>query len=189
LIDSTRKKLPFTLAFRLPEEANRLISCYHRRLSGFCSEFDPPETAHLTVKYLGYESPKFPEAAAEGLIPILAKICKPFLPLRVYIRGIDIFIADKERQETVVFLKILPNSDLKGLHNEIRSALGDTLEEFPHADGDNFVPHITISKHLQECYNDKIKRLIQRSRKTAKRLFKLTDLVLFTPSAIYPVFP
>ncbi|NLI75798.1 MAG: 2'-5' RNA ligase family protein [Candidatus Riflebacteria bacterium] len=184
-----RNRLPFTLAFRLPEEGLRLLACYHRRLSGFCREFDPHESAHLTVKYLGYESPGFTEADAVALVPELARISRPFLPIQVCVRGIDIFVTNEERKEAVVFLKVLSGERLHDLHETIVGQLGERLEAFPHADGPNFVPHITISKNLQNYDHDRIARLIHRSRKTAKRHFKLDDLVLFTPRAIYPLFP
>lgn len=184
-----KNRLPFTLAFRLPEEALRLLAVYHRRLAGFCREFDPHETAHLTVKYLGYESPGFMESDVMTMLPELARVCRPFIPLRICVRGIDIFITDEVKKEAVVFLKVLSSERLIEMHETIRRRFGDRLEAFPHADGPNFVPHITISKKLQHYDHERITRLIHRSRKSARRQFRLTDLVLFTPRAIYPLYP
>ncbi len=185
--DEPKNRLPYTLAFRLPEDNRRLIASFRRKLAGLCLRFDPLEISHVTVKYLGYSSPGMTEENVVGLIPRIREIAGRFIPLRVFVRGIDMF--DKEPiVNPVVFLKILPCSELQAFHESVRSGLGKEIEDFPHADGENYLPHITVSKMVDRRKIEAIRRVIYRSRKCGKNSFKLTDLVVFTPLATYPVF-
>lgn len=188
-MDTIQSKLPFTLAFRLPSEALKLISCYHRKLNGLCERFDPIESAHLTVKYLGYSSPSFTEDDVFNLLPKISDISKKYIPLKIYIRGIDIFCHNEaeERVFYLVYLKVLPNPELERFHADVMSSLGSAIDAFPHADGPNFKPHITISKGVPQNNVDRIKKLIVRSRKTCKRMYKMDELVVFTPTVTLPV--
>ncbi|MFZ2957037.1 MAG: 2'-5' RNA ligase family protein [Candidatus Ozemobacteraceae bacterium] len=180
--------LPYTVAFLLPQEILHFVTVQRRRLSDCCRRFDPLETLHLTIKYLGYPSEDFPEKFAIQLIPRIADILRPFVPVKVAIRGIDLFWAGPG-QPPVAYLKVLSVEQLRFMHEALTSGLGNDIECFPHADGKNFKPHITISKHVEEREIERVLRLIYRSRKTAKRDFTLANVVLFTPNATYPIFP
>ena len=179
---------PYTLAFRLAQTCQNLITAYHRKLSAVCERFAAPETAHVSVKYLGYPGPGFPEEAAEELIPLIRSIAEPFLPVRIFIRGLDLFgtLADETQ---VVFLKVLPNEKLQALHDHLTQGLGDRIDQFPHADGHNFRPHVTLSLQIRPNRFPVLHRLINRSHRTAKRQYKLDQLVLLTPQREIPIFP
>jgi len=181
------KKLPFTVAFLLPTGILRLLSLFHRKLAAYCLKFDEPETAHLTVKYLGYSSEKFPESHVIGLIPQIAEIARPFLPIDISIRGLDIF-KQHAHADPVVFIKVLDCEKLFLLHLALQRGLGNSIDKFPHADGENFKPHITLSKKIDLQKIEPLKKIIFRSKKMAKRHFRLEKLALLTPEAIFPIF-
>ncbi len=181
-------KLPYTLAFRLPAESRRLIAIWHRRLNGLCSKFDPLDVAHLTVKYLGYPGESMTEQDVRNFLPHIARIAMPFLPMKVFVRGLDLFSYTAEKSP-LVYLKVLPSKELSELHEAIRCGLGKAIDAFPNADGENFKPHITLSKQIWGKNTDKLRQMIHRSHKSAKRLFKLTDLVVFTANDVYQVLP
>lgn len=180
--------LPYTLAFRLPAESQRLIAIWHRRLNGLCSRFDPLDLSHLTIKYLGYSGEGMTEQAVRNMLPRIAEIAKPFLPMKVFMRGLGLFSYSAEKSP-LVYLKVLPSTELTGLHEAIRHGLGKAIDDFPHADGENFKPHVTISKQILDNGKDRLQQLIHRSNRSAKRMFKLTDLVVFTPRDVYQVIP
>ena len=182
----TTNKLPITVAFLLPEECFQLIALYRRKLAGSCLRFDELETAHLTVKYLGYCSPSFSERHVAHLIPRIAELTKSFVPMNIAIRGIDLFETHPD-SSPVVFLKVLSCGQLSAMHEALRLGLSKEIEPFPHADGENYIPHITLSKNIDLRRQETVKKLIFRSKKTAKRHFTLSELVLLTPTAIHPI--
>lgn len=188
MTDGRGCKLPYTLAFRLPAESQRLIAIWHRRLNGLCSRFDPLDLAHLTIKYLGYPGEGMAEQDVRNLLPRIAEIVKPFLPMKVFLRGLDLFSYAAEKSP-LVYLKVLPSQELTELHEAVRHGLGKAIDDFPHADGENFKPHITLSKQIWPNDTGRLKQLIHRSHKSAKRMVKLTDLVVFTPNDVYQVIP
>lgn len=153
-----------------------------------CSKFDPLDVAHLTIKYLGYSGEGMSEEDVHNLLPRIAEIAKPFLPMKVFVRGLDLFFYTAEKSP-LVYLKVLPSKELSELHEAVRSGLGKAIDAFPHADGENFKPHITLSKQIWGNGTDRLRQLIHRSHKSAKRLFKLTDLVVFTPNDVYQILP
>lgn len=187
---ATYRHLPYTVAFLLPPDALQLVTLQRRRLAGCCHRFDPTETLHLTIKYLGYPSESFPERAVKNLIPKISELLRSFIPVRITIRGIDIFgDTDDPEREPVIFLKVLDTEPLRQMHEILRRELGCSIEPFPHADGANFRPHITISKQIDRGKLPMVRRLIYRSHKTSKREYSLSNLVLFTPNATYPILP
>ncbi|HOY68415.1 MAG TPA: 2'-5' RNA ligase family protein [Candidatus Ozemobacteraceae bacterium] len=188
MTDGRGCKLPYTLAFRLPAESRKLIAIWHRRLNGICSKFDPLDVAHLTVKYLGYPGDGMTERDVRNLLPRIAEIAQPFLPMKVFVRGLDLFSYEASKSP-LVYLKVLPSRDLAALHEAIRNGLGKAIDAFPHADGENFKPHITLSKQIAGEDLDRLLQLIHRSHKSAKRMFKLADLVVFTANDVYQVLP
>ncbi|MBF0500046.1 MAG: 2'-5' RNA ligase family protein [Candidatus Riflebacteria bacterium] len=185
---SSFQQLPYTVAFLLPHEMLHMVSVQRRRLSGCCLRYDPLETLHLTIKYLGYPSADFSEKVVVQLIPRIADTLSEFLPMRIAIRGIGMFQIDPDR-DPVVYLKVLAHNSLLKMHEALTKSLGSDIACFPFADGNNFEPHITISKHVDKSEIGRLHRIIYRSRKTVKREFTLTNIVLFTPIATYPVLP
>ncbi|MBP7633410.1 2'-5' RNA ligase family protein [Candidatus Ozemobacteraceae bacterium] len=187
-MDNRGCKLPYTLAFRLPAESRRLIATWHRRLNGFCTKFDPVDLAHLTIKYLAYPNEGMTEQDVRNLLPRIAEIARPFLPMKVFIRGLDLFSYAAEKSP-LLYLKVLTSRELQEFHEAVRLGLGKAIDPFPHADAENFKPHITLSKQVEKSDLDGLKQLIHRSHKSAKRMFKLIDLVVFTPNDVYQVLP
>jgi len=184
------RHLPYTVAFLLPQDALQLVTLQRRRLAGCCHRFDPTETLHLTIKYLGYPSERFSEKAVKSFIPRISDLLRKFIPVRISIRGIDIFgDTDDPERDPVIFLKVLDTDPLRQMHDILRRELGNSIEPFPHADGANFRPHITISKQIDRRKLPMVRRLIYRSHKASKREFLLSNLVLFTPNATYPILP
>ncbi|HNV70477.1 MAG TPA: 2'-5' RNA ligase family protein [Candidatus Ozemobacteraceae bacterium] len=185
-MNDAKPKLPYTVAFMIPPEAINLLVFWRKKVAPFCEKIDPLEVAHMTVKYLGFPSETFREESVVSLIPRLAKIVAPHLPVRVSVRGLDLFDC---HCEPVVYLKVVSGGALAEIHDAIRVGLGKDIETFPHADGENYRPHITISKQIKHRQIDALRQLIHRSKKSAKRTFKLTQLVLLTPWDIYPILP
>lgn len=185
-MSDNKGKLPYTVAFMIPPDAVNLLVFWRKKLTPYCEKIDPLEVAHMTVKYLGYPSDTFREESVAGMIPRMARIVEPFLPVRVSVRGLDLFDC---HSEPVAFLKVVSGGGLREIHEALRTGLGRDIEPFPHADGDNYRPHITISKQIKHTHIETIRRLIHRSHKSAKRTFKLTHLVLLTPWDIYPILP
>lgn len=187
-MEHNQGKLPYTLAFKLPSEAGNIISAYRRKLAGVCEKFEPIESAHLTVKYLGYPSPELSEHELVALIPEIARIARPFLPIKIFSRGIGFFEYDSP-ENRVVYLKILFNQTLMTMHERICKSLAKRIDAFTHAEGSNFTPHVTISKSLLPGRIETLNRLIFRSHKSAKRSFKLSDLVILTSGQTIHIFP
>jgi 2'-5' RNA ligase len=181
-------RLPLTIAFFLPPEALRLMGLFKRKLQGLCAQFENYETAHLTVKYVGYLSEGFSESHAISLIPRIAEIARPLVPVNVAIRGIELFEND-QGEAIVAYMKVLSGEKLVALHEAIRHGLGNAVEAFPHADGPQYRPHITVSKDLLPNRVPALQKMVLRSKKSAKRHLRLTELVFMTPTAIYPIFP
>ncbi len=181
-----KPKLPYTVAFMIPPEAVNLLVFWRKKVAPFCEKIDPLEVAHMTVKYVGFPSDTFREETVVSLIPRMAEIVAPYLPVRVSVRGLDLFDC---HAEPVVFLKVVSGGALAEIHEALRTRMAKEIEHFPHADGENYRPHITISKQIRHNQTDALRRLIHRSKKSAKRTFKLTQLVLLTPWDIYPILP
>lgn len=178
--------LPFTLAFRLPRKAVSILKSYQSKLQKICDSIEDPFTAHITVKFLGHSSDYLTKERVIGFIPEIYRIAKRFVPIGVYVKGIETFNYH-EGKSPVVYLKILPNQKLLEFHKALCDELGDRIDIFPHADGENYLPHITLSKFLKPQYAKKLNTIIHRSKKAKKRLIKIEDLVIFTPSRMFHV--
>ena len=179
-------QLPYSIAFYLPAEILGLMAVFRRKLAECCREFEPPESAHLTVKYLGFPAQDFSEEELARFIPRLAAIARPFLPLAISLRDLDTF-REPPPCQPVVYLKVLSSEPLRQLHEKLREGLSRIAESFPHGDGKNFKPHITLSKKLDAQQTRRLEQIIFRSKKAAKRRFQLSRLVLMTPAAVYPI--
>ena len=178
--------LPYTLAFRIPVKFRSYLATCHRKLSSVCQDFEPPEIAHITVKYLGQSSDYLTDKRVVSFLPRIAELVKEFIPLSIYVRGFDTFYYEEGRSP-VIFLKVLPNEKLLKLHQTICEEMGNEIDIFPHADGENFQPHITISKHLIPGAQRKLNRIIFRSKRGKKRMLKLYDMVVFSPNRMFHV--
>lgn len=179
------KNLPYTLAFRIPADFRNYLNSCQQKLTGICHSCEPPETAHLTVKFLGYSSDFLDDQRIIELLPEIHQIAQKYLPLKIYMRGFDIF-RYAEGRATVVFLKVLPCEALIRFHHEICDRFKE-FELFPHADKDNFQPHITLSKDLIRGNEPQLQKILLRSRKMAKRHLKVSDLVVMSPNRMFPV--
>ena len=183
--DENNRNLPYTLAFRVPVSFRGYLSACQQKLVQVCNSFEAPETAHLTVKFLGFSSDFLDDARIVELLPEIHAIAAKYLPLKIYMRGFEMF-RYAEGRATVVFLKVLPCPALIDLHNEICDRFGE-FEVFPHADKDNYQPHITLSKDLKAGSGEQLQRIVNRSRKMAKRHLKVCDLVVMSPNRMFPV--
>jgi 2'-5' RNA ligase len=162
------------------------MSACNRKLHEVVRSFEPPDMWHLTVKFLGHSSENLNDEAIIDLLPELYDLTKKYLPLTIYIRGFSTFTY-KNNRNSVIFLKVMPNKALIEMHYEICEKFSDRFIFFDHADKDNFEPHITLSKDLYKGKDEKIERLVARSRKMAKRRLKLDDLVVMSPTRLFPV--
>ena len=183
-----KTNFPYTLAFKLPPDCQSLIAAFHRKLSRVCEGFAAPEIAHVSLKYLGYSGPTMTEEAVISMIPRIREIAAPFLPIRIFIRGLALFGSASEANQ-VVFLKVMPNEQLFALHEAITNGLGGAIDSFPHTDGQNYRPHVTLSMQIRPNLQRGLERIVNRSRQAAKRQYKLRNLVLLTPQQELPVFP
>jgi 2'-5' RNA ligase len=183
-----KNRLPYSIAFYLPPEILGLMAIFRRKLADCCREFEPLESAHLTVKYLGFPVKDFSEAELLANLPRLAEIARPLLPLPIALRDLGTF-REAPPCEPLVFLKVLSAEPLRELHERLREGLRHLAESFPHGDGANFKPHITLSKRLIPQSLRLLERIIFRSRKASKRRFLLNRLVLMTPAVVYPIIP
>ncbi len=181
-----QKSLPYTLAFRVPLDLRRFIAACNRKLSEVCRSFEPIETAHVTIKFLGHSSNHLNEETVIGYLPEIHRIAWKYMPLNIYLRGFSTFQYDAGRS-AVVFLKVLPNVQLALLHREICEKFAGVFDIFPHAEQENFEPHLTLSKDVFSEKSQQIARIVARSHKMAKRMVKLNDLVVMTPSRLFPV--
>lgn len=181
-----QKSLPYTLAFRVPQSFRKFISACNRKLGEVCRSFEPVETAHITVKFLGHSSEHLNEERIIEYLPAIHEIAQKYLPMTLYFRGFSTFQYEVGRN-AVIFLKIMPSAALNAFHHEVCEVFADTFEIFPHADQHNFEPHLTLSKDLHQNKNLQIARLIARSHKMAKRMLKLDDLVVMSPNRLFPV--
>lgn len=183
--DENNRNLPYTLAFRVPAIFRSYLAACQQKLLRVCDSFEPPETAHLTVKFLGFSSEFLDDQRIIGLLPSIHSICARYLPLKIYVRGFDVFRYAQGRA-TVIFLKVLPCQALQNLHNEVCEKFGE-FEIFPHADRHNYQPHITLSKDLKPGHAEELQKILLRSRKMAKRHLKVSDLVVMSPNRMFPV--
>lgn len=184
-VEINTKNLPYTLAFRIPVSfRDYLAGCQHK-LTNICNSVEPPETAHLTVKFLGFSSDFLDDKRIIKLLPEIYRIAQKYLPLKIYLRGFDTFKYGEGRAN-VIFLKVMPCEALIALHNEICDHF-EQFELFPHADKDNFQPHITLSKDLIHSREQQLHKILLRSRKMAKRHLKVSDLVVMSPNRMFPV--
>lgn len=182
----SQKSLPFTLAFRVPLSFRKFISACNRKLSEVCRSFEPIETAHITVKFLGHSCDHLNEDTIVDYLPRIHEIAREFVPLKVFVRGFSTFQYETGRK-SVIYLRIMPNSRLEDFHHKVCDYFSDVFETFPHADQHNFEPHLTLSKDLYQHKNQLIERIIARSHKMAKRMLKLDDLVVMSANRLYPV--
>ncbi len=183
--EESNRNLPYTLAFRVPVAFRSYLGACQQKLQQVCKSFEAPETAHLTVKFLGFSSDFLDDKRVIELLPELYAICAKYLPLKIYLRGFDIF-RYAEGRATVIFLKVLPCPALKALHNEVCDRF-EEFEIFPHADKHNYQPHITLSKDLKPHHEEQLQKILLRSRKMAKRHLKVSDLVVMSPNRMFPV--
>jgi len=185
--EETSKNLPYTLAFRMPLAFRDYFCNCQKKLAEVCSSFEPYESAHMTLKFLGFSSDFLDDARIIEMLPLIYEITAAYFPLKIYTRGFGIFSYD-EGKKTVVYLKVLQNQALTKLHNELCDRFAE-FDFFPHADKQNFLPHITLSKEILENKHEKLARIACRSNKMAKRHLKLDDLVVMTPFRMFPVTP
>ena len=183
--DNNDRSLPYTLAFRVPLSFRSYLASCQQKLTNICNSFEQPESAHLTVKFMGHSSGYLDDAKIVELLPQIHRIASKYLPLKIYLRGFDVFRYDQNRI-TVVFLKVMPNQQLNAFHNELCEQF-DEFDVFTHADKENYQPHITLSKDLKPGNEAQIMRLVSRSRKMAKRHLKIDDLVVMSPNRLFPV--
>lgn len=142
--------------------------------------------AHMTVKFLGHSSDHLNDETIVDYLPKIHEIARKYIPISLYVRGFSTFNYEGNRN-SVIFLKVLPNKKLTLFHNEICEVFSGAFDFFPHADQENFEPHITISKSLYPNIHQKIEKAVSRSRKMAKRLVKLNDLVVLSSCRMFPV--
>lgn len=180
--------LPYTLAFRTPLKLRGYLNTCHKRLAGICRSFEAIENSHITLKFLGYSSSLLDDEKIIRLLPEIRALAQNYMPLRAYIRGFDTF-EYQDAKSPVIFVKVLLNSQLEQLHNEICVKFATHFDFFEQADGKNFLPHITISKDMRPEKRRVLDRVIYRSKKNAKRRIKLNDLVIMTPTRLYSVIP
>jgi len=183
--DSENRSLPYTLAFRVPLSFRSYLTACQQKLTGICNSFEAPESAHLTVKFMGRATGYLDDDKIIELLPQIHRIAARYLPLKIYLRGFDVFRYEHNRI-TVVFLKVMPNERLHALHHELCEKF-DEFDCFEHADKENFQPHITLSKDLKPDNEDQIMRAVSRSRNMAKRHLKIDDLVVMGPNRLFPV--
>lgn len=182
---NSNRSLPYTLAFRVPLSFRSYLTACQQKLVSICDSFEAPENAHLTVKFLGHASGYLDDEKIVTLLPQIHRIATRYLPIKIYLRGFDVFRYENNRI-TVVFLKVLPNERLNAFHNEICETFAE-FDTFQHADKENYQPHITLSKSIKTGCEDKIMRLVSRSHKMAKRHLKIDDLVVMSPNRLFPV--
>ena len=183
--DNSNRSLPYTLAFRVPLSFRGYLAVCQQKLTTICNSFEAPEEAHLTVKFLGRASGYLDDDKITELFPQIHGIAAKSLPLKIYLRGFDVFRYEHNRI-TVVFLKVLPNQWLNAFHHELCEQFAE-FDFFKHADRENYQPHITLSKDLIPDNENQIMRLVSRSRKMAKRHLKIDDLVVMGPNRLFPV--
>ncbi|MFZ5952618.1 MAG: 2'-5' RNA ligase family protein [Candidatus Rifleibacteriota bacterium] len=181
-----QKSLPYTLAFRVPLDLRRFIAACNRKLSEVCRSFEPIETAHITVKFLGHSSDHLNEETVIEYLPEIHRIARKYMPMTLYLRGFSTFQYEEGRS-AVIFLKVLPSARLTSLHHEICDKFAGIFDIFPHAEHENFEPHLTLSKDVFSEKSQQIARIVARSHKMAKRMVKLDDLVVMSPSRLFPV--
>jgi 2'-5' RNA ligase len=181
-----QKSPPYTLAFRIPADFRKFISACNRKLKEICRSFEPPAMWHLTVKFLGHSSEHLNDETILTRLPEIYEVAKKYMPLAIYVRGFSTF-SYKGNQNSVIFLRVMPNQQLINLHNEICEVFSDDFQVFPHADHDNYEPHITLSKDLYDNKTALIEKTVARSKKMAKRRLKLDDLVVMSPNRLFPV--
>lgn len=183
--ENSGRSLPYTLAFRLPFSFRNYLASCQQKLTAICQSFEPPELAHLTVKFMGHASGYLDDDKIIELLPQIHRIAAKYLPLKIYLRGFDFFKYEHNRI-TVIFLKVLPNARLNALHHELCENFAE-FDTFHHADKENYQPHITLSKDIKSDNVAQIMRLVSRSRKMGKRHLKLDDLVVMSPNRLFPV--
>lgn len=185
ITDENSKNLPYTLAFRMPLAFREYFCNCQKKLSNVCNGFEPYESAHMTMKFLGFSSDFLNDEKIIELLPTIYTIVSEYLPVKIYLRGFGTF-SYAEGRSTVVYLKVLPNERLNKLHNELCDRFAE-FDIFPHADRENFLPHITLSKDIAPDRLEKLARIVCRSNKMAKRHLKIDDLVVMTPFRMFPV--
>lgn len=163
-----------------------MLARFYRKFSDICETLEIPANAHVTLKFLGHSSEYLTEKRILGFIPEISEIANKFTPINVYVKGFSTFTYDAGKSP-VIFLKILPNDKLSKLHKTICENFKDRVDYFPHADGENFQPHITISKNLKSGKEKKLAQIISRGHKMKKRMIKLSDLVILTPNRMFHV--
>lgn len=183
--EEASKNLPYTLAFRMPAAFREFFCNCQKKLSGVCASFEPYESAHMTVKFLGFSSEFLDDDKVIELLPMIHEIASRYLPLKIYLRGFGTF-SYAEGRSTVVYMKVLPNDQLKRFHHELCDRFAE-FDFFPHADKENFLPHITLSKDICTNMTDRLNRVVSRSNRMAKRHLKIDDLVVMTPFRMFPV--
>ncbi|MBU1106827.1 MAG: 2'-5' RNA ligase family protein [Candidatus Riflebacteria bacterium] len=183
--ENSDRSLPYTLAFRVPSCFRGYLASCQQKLTTICNSFEPPENAHLTVKFMGHSSGYLDDEKIVELLPQIHRIASKYLPLKIYLRGFDVFRYEHGRI-TVVFLKVMPNQRLNAFHHELCENFAE-FETFSHADKENYQPHITLSKDLKPDNEKQIMRLVSRSHKMAKRHLKIDDLVVMSPNRLFPV--
>lgn len=181
-----KQNLPYTLALRTPSNFRKFLSACNRKLSRVCRSFEPLATAHLTIKFLGHSSDYLNDEKIIELLPEIYEVSKNYLPLSIFVRGFSTFTYGNNKN-SVIFLKVMPNEQLENFHNEICEVFAKRFEIFPHADQENFEPHITLSKDIFSEKTELIEKLLTRSKKMAKRRLKLDDLVVMSANRLFPV--
>lgn len=183
--EDQNRNLPYTLAFRLPAAFRDYFATCQRKLDAVCNSFEPPELGHLTVKFLGFSSEFLNDARIVELLPVIHEVTRKYLPLKIFVRGFDTFTYAQGRNK-VIYLKVLPNPALNALHHEFCDKFSE-FEMFPHADKENFQPHITLSKDILPDCHEQLNKILLRSKKMAKRHIKISDLVVMNAYRLFPV--
>jgi 2'-5' RNA ligase len=113
--------------------------------------YTPSETAHISLKGLGFLGETFSEPDLEPIFSDVQEVLAKRRPFDVTISGVDHF-------PTSLYAKVIdPYETLKDINSELTSELSRRVEESLY-DGENYVPHVTLAAFR----NKNVSRLLEK---------------------------
>lgn len=119
---------------------------------------------HVGLKYMGYDN-DFEPSYIETLIPDIVNVGKGNLPIGIKVNGLGLFESTPEWPcDPLLYMAVEPTENLWRMHKEVIQTLGERVDTFQLAEGDNYAPHITLGIVKKENLPE-IRRIVQKSKK------------------------
>ena len=152
----------YTLKILCPEVSKTFLK-EQRRLENYFKKIFPIDKIHIGLKYIAYEN-DYSDDYMISLVPEIKKIVEKYMPMKIEVQGVGGFWDRPEWPSCpIIFLRVKLTDELKEFHNNLRKLLKNKVDSFPSAEGNNYIPHITLGVG-NEKQTKELKKIIEKSK-------------------------